>query len=160
MGTRSHQNSNEIGPSLIQLPANAIAATMELEIPPRRRARPRRHSTMAFLLIAAAMTFSVGCTSGQRDASDYDGTEEAFLDGCVSIAASDNEKIGVEGSDGGSKTQISSPSTYCGCVFDEIRASVPFADFKEINSTLRDEGGALPEGFRDAYAACDPSAVG
>lgn len=115
---------------------------------------------MAFLLIAAAMTFTVGCTSGQRDASDYDGTEEAFLDGCVSIAASDNEKIGVEGSDGGSKTQISSPSTYCGCVFDEIRASVPFADFKEINSTLRDEGGALPEGFRDAYAACDPSAVG
>ena len=160
MSPCSHPSSNEIGYSLIHLPANAIAATVASEMPPPRRALPRRHSTMAFLLIAAAMTFTVGCTSGQRDASDYDGTEEAFLDGCVSIAASDNEKIGVEGSDSGSKTQISSPSTYCGCVFDEIRASVPFADFKEINSTLRDEGGALPEGFRDAYAACDPSAVG
>lgn len=120
--------------------------------------RPLRSFAMGLTLIAATLAFTVGCTTGQRDASNYDDTEEAFLDGCVSIATSDNDATGADGSGGEPQTRISSPTAYCRCVFEEIRATVPFADFKKINSTLRDEGGALPSGFRDAYQSCDPSA--
>ena len=121
--------------------------------------RPLRTLATGLTLIAATLVFTVGCTNGQKDASGYDGTEEAFLEGCESIAASDNDAIAADGPGGESETRIASPSSYCRCVFDEIRATVPFADFKKINSTLRDEGGALPDGFLDAYETCDPSAT-
>ena len=55
--------------------------------------RPLRTLATGLTLIAATLVFTVGCTNGQNDASNYDGTEEAFLDGCVSIAASDNDAI-------------------------------------------------------------------
>ena len=121
--------------------------------------RPLRTLATGLTLIAATLVFTVSCTNGQNDASGYDGTEEAFLDGCESIAASDNDAIASDGPGGESETRITSPSSYCRCVFDEIRATVPFADFKKINSELRDEGGALPNGFRSAYETCDPSAT-
>jgi hypothetical protein len=115
---------------------------------------------MMMALTAASVAFMVGCATGQQDASGYDDTEEDFLDGCVSVATSDNESIGTGGPGGVPTTRISSPSDYCGCVFDEIRSTIPFAEFKQINSELRDEGGALPEGFRVAYGSCDPSSEG
>lgn len=118
-----------------------------------------RSSVLLAGLVAGTLAFTVGCTSGQRDASNYDGAEESFLSGCVAIADSDNDAIDADDALGGSETRISSPSTYCRCVFDEVRATVPFADFKRINATLRDEGGALPGAFRGAYETCDPSAA-
>lgn len=123
------------------------------------RTRPLRTLATGLTLIAATLVFTVGCTNGQKDASGYDGTEEAFLNGCESIAASDNDAIAADGPGGESETRITSPASYCRCVFDEIRATVPFADFKKINSTLRDEGGPLPDGFRSAYETCEPAAT-
>lgn len=136
-----------------------ISAAQSIATCPAVRTRPLRSFATVFTLIAATLAFTVGCTNGQNDASNYDDTEEAFLDGCVSIAGSDNDAVRADGPGADSETRISSPTTYCRCVFDEIRETVPFADFKKINSTMRDEGGALPSGFRDAYRSCDPSAT-
>lgn len=114
----------------------------------------------AFALTAASLLFAVGCTNGQRDASNYDDTEEAFLDGCISIARSDDDAIAADGSADGTEIRVASPDDFCRCAFDEIRASVPFDEFKEINSDLRDDGGPLPGAFREAYASCDPESSG
>lgn len=129
---------------------------------PRGRARGAlrlRSFGAAAILAAAATVLAAGCSGGQRDPSGYAGAEEAFLNGCVRVAESDNDAI-ENGPSQPSQTRISSPSDYCRCVFEEMSATVPFADFKRINSTLRDEGGALPGAFREAYASCDPELEG
>ena len=38
----------------------------------------KRQFAMGLTLIAATLAFTVGCTTGQRDASNYDDTEEAL----------------------------------------------------------------------------------
>lgn len=141
-------------------PATPTTARPHFVSRPTCRERRGGSFAVAFAMAAATLVFTVGCTNGQRDASNYDDTEEAFLDGCVSIATSDNEAIGGGSSEDAAETRISSPTDYCGCIFDEIRKTIPFSDFKQINSKLRDEGGALPDGFRDAYESCDPSSDG
>lgn len=90
-----------------------------------------------------------GCTSGQKDASNYDDTEEEFLAGCQAVASQDNES--------GAETQIAAPTSWCKCAFDAIVDEVPFAEFKAINSKLRDSGGPLPAAFQQAYESCEAS---
>lgn len=111
----------------------------------------------ASVVAATSAVFATGCAGAQREPTDYAGAEEAFLTGCVSVAESDGDAIGLDMSGQPPRTRISSPSDYCRCVFDEVSAAVPFADFKRINATLRDEGGPLPGAFREAYASCDPA---
>lgn len=133
-------------------PRDAAQATVDHPRPARLRAA---RSAAAFLVAMTCLLFASGCTTGQKDASSYEDTRDAFLDGCTSIATSDNQAIEDDASTGAGKTRISSPTDYCGCVFDEIRSTFPFAEFKRINAKLRDEGGALPQAFQDAYASCD-----
>ena len=99
---------------------------------------------------ALSLVLLAGCTSTQRDASDYDGTEDNFLEGCIARATEDNGADDVE-------VKISSPESWCQCVFDAIEKDVPFDDFKKANSDLRDNGGALPANIQAAYDSCDPT---
>ena len=107
-------------------------------------------ATLSLLLLG-------GCTTAQKAPKDYAGAEDNFLEGCQEIAKSDNGKDGDQGQE--STTKITSPSTYCQCVFDALSAKdgVPYSEFKKIQSRMQDEGGPLPESFIEAYASCDPS---
>ncbi|HRW37820.1 MAG TPA: hypothetical protein P5254_08985 [Aquihabitans sp.] len=108
----------------------------------------RRRAFRAVVAGALSLVLLAGCTSTQRDASDYDGTEDNFLEGCEAQAKADAD---VEGA-----TVIESPKAWCACVFDAIKADVDFDRFKEVNSELRDAGGPLPDDIQKAYDSCDP----
>jgi len=111
--------------------------------------------------MAVAATLSLvllgGCTTAQKAPSNYAGAEDNFLEGCEQVAKSDNGKDGDTGQE--NTTKISSPATYCQCVFDELsgKNGVPYSEFKEIQSRMQDEGGPLPDSFIAKYDSCDPS---
>ncbi len=117
----------------------------------------RRRAALAAVAATVSLIMLGGCTTGQKAASNYAGAEEAFLEGCVTVAESDNTKVADEGQE--DTTEISSPKTYCQCVFDELSGpdGVEFSEFKEIQSRMQDEGGALPDSFIEAYGDCDPA---
>lgn len=101
-----------------------------------------------------ALALLAGCTSTQRSPSSYSGAEDDFIEGCVERATADNKADD-------SQTEISSPKTYCTCVFDALsdpKTGVKFSTFKEINTDLQSNGGPLPKGFQKAYADCEPGA--
>lgn len=110
----------------------------------------RRRGRAATLAVVAAVSVLAlaGCTTTQKDKSNYADTEEDFLAGCVRQAEADNE---VEGA-----TRISDPEAFCECAFAAIEDTIPFEEFNDINADLRDNGGALPEEFVAAYEGCDP----
>ena len=112
----------------------------------------RRRATRALLVAGLSLTVLAGCTTTQRDATNYKDTEKHFLEGCVDRATDDNGANGAE-------VQITSPKAWCQCVFDAIEKGVPFEDFRKANSALRDgEGdGTLPTKIQKAYDSCDPA---
>lgn len=112
----------------------------------------RRRALTAIVAGALSLALLSGCTQTQKDASNYEDTEEDFLQGCVAVASSDAR---VDDS-----TVIADPEGYCQCVFDALSGDdgIPFDEFSQINSELRDDGGPLPESFVEAYASCDPAA--
>lgn len=114
--------------------------------PNRRRRAGRTLAVVAVSLLALA-----GCSSAQREPSSYSGAEDNFIEGCETVAKQDNKT--------GGETEISSPKTYCQCVFDAIsdkETGVEFSRFKEINADLRQNGGPLPKDFQKAYDSCKP----
>jgi hypothetical protein len=106
----------------------------------------RRRAARALLAGSLSLVVLAGCTTTQRDASNYEDTEEDFLEGCIATAEADAE---VEGA-----AVIASPEDYCQCAFDGLVESVEFDRFKEVNTELREEGGALPDDIAEVYAAC------
>lgn len=123
--------------------------------PWRSRGAARALRAVAAAALVAAV--SVGCTTGQKDSSNYGEAEDAFIEGCTQIAQSDSEKIAEDPDGAGDRQEIASPTSYCRCVFDHIGRTVPFADFKRTNSQMRDEGGRLPSEITEAYETCDPA---
>lgn len=117
----------------------------------------RRRSARMVVAATVSLVLLGGCTTAQKAPKDYAGAEDNFLEGCQEIAKSDNGKDGDQGQEG--TTKIASPSTYCQCVFDALsgKDGVPYSEFKKIQSTMQDEGGALPESFIKAYDSCDPA---
>jgi hypothetical protein len=95
-----------------------------------------------------ALALLAGCTGQQRDAGNYEDTEEAYLEGCILRAEEDVAEGGAE---------IADPEAWCQCTFDAIAEQVEFDVFRDANSDLREEGGDLPSELVDASAACDPS---
>lgn len=117
--------------------------------PIRRRRRP----VAALVAGALALVLLAGCTTAQRAPSSYSGVENNFMAGCTSRAAEDAKVDGA--------TAISSPKTYCQCVFDAIsdkKHGIPYSDFKKLNTELQNNGGPLPKDFQKAYDSCDPTA--
>jgi hypothetical protein len=100
-------------------------------------------------VLAGALSLVVlaGCTTTQRDASNYEDTEEDFLEGCIAVAEADAEVEGAQA--------IASPEDYCQCAFDTLVEEVEFDRFKEVNADLRDNGGALPDDIAEVYASCE-----
>lgn len=128
---------------------------------PRVSATPNRRRSKAVLAgLAVTLLFATGCTQGQKDASNYGDTEDDFIEGCVSRAEEDTAKIEDGEATGEGLVAIESPQDYCQCVFDAIEDTIPFEEFKETNSRMRDEGGPLPQDIIDAYDSCDPSDTG
>ena len=115
----------------------------------------RRRAGRAAALAIASLLLLGGCTAAQRAPSSYSGAEDNFLEGCESLATSDNGKADDKGQE--DTTKIASPKTYCQCVFDAIEKNVEYSEFKEIQSRMQDEGGPLPASFIEAYDSCDPA---
>jgi hypothetical protein len=108
--------------------------------------------------VALSLAVLTGCTHTQRPPSNYAGVEDEFVQGCVAIAKQDNGKDNDAGQE--NTTKISSPTTYCQCVFDAIsdpKTGVEYSEFKKIQSRMQDEGGPLPASFIAKYDACSPS---
>ena len=108
----------------------------------------RRRAVRAVLAGAVSLVLLAGCTTTQRDASNYKDTEDDFLEGCITRATEDNAD--------GAEVQIASPEDWCQCAFDAIEDEIEFDRFKEVNSDLRDNGGPLPDDIQAAYDSCDP----
>lgn len=111
----------------------------------------RRRAARTLAVVAVSLLALAGCSSAQGSASNYADSEDNFLEGCTTVAKQDNEK--------GGEPQISSPKTYCQCVFDAIsdkKTGIEFAEFKKINEDLRENGGPLPKSFQKAYDSCKP----
>jgi len=119
----------------------------------------RRRVTGAVLGSVALVLLASGCATHQQDAKNYADTEDNFLEGCENIATSDTDKLAAGQGDAKDPQEISDPKAYCQCVFDALsgKDGVPFDEFKEINSRMRDEGGPLPDSFIEAYDGCKPS---
>jgi hypothetical protein len=49
------------------------------------------------------------------------------------------------------------PETYCECSYREIVDTIPFEEFKEINSNLSDEPAALPAEMQAIVEECASS---
>lgn len=111
----------------------------------------RRRALTAVVAGALSLALLSGCTQTQKDATNYADSEEEFLKGCEAVAQSDAR---VDDS-----TEIADPEAYCQCVFDALSGDdgIPFDEFSQINSDLRDEGGPLPDDFVKAYDSCDPA---
>lgn len=109
--------------------------------PIRRRPRALAGAVVALALLA-------GCTGQQRDAGNYEDTEDSYLEGCILRAERDIEEGGAE---------IADPEAWCQCTFDAIVEDVEFDIFRDANRDLREEGGALPADIADATAGCDPT---
>lgn len=112
----------------------------------------RRRALRAVLAGAVSLVLLAGCTTTQRDASNYEDTEEDFLEGCIERAEADSEVDGA--------TAIADPEAWCACAFAAIEDTIEFDRFKEVNSELRDEGGPLPDDIQEAYDSCDPGLTG
>ena len=106
----------------------------------------RRRAAHALLAAVASVVVLAGCTTTQRDASNYADTEDNWLEGCIEQAELDNEVDGAE--------QITDPEAFCECAWTAITDEIEFERFKEINSELRDEGGPLPDDYTEAIASC------
>lgn len=122
----------------------------------------RRRAVRASLVGVLALAVLTGCTQGQKDATNYEDTEDDFIAGCVQLAEEDNAAIESKGGDTETLTEIASPEDYCQCVFDTISGpdGVPFEEFDAINDDLRNNGGPLPDDFVEAYSNCDPTDAG
>lgn len=118
----------------------------------------RRRAVRVALAATLSLVLLGGCTTAQKAPSNYAGAEDDFIDGCVTVAKNDNGKDSDAGQE--NTTKISSPTTYCQCVFDAIsdpKDGIEYSEFKKIQSRMQDEGGPLPESFIEAYASCDPA---
>jgi hypothetical protein len=118
---------------------------------PNRPSRAR-HRHLAAGAVALALVLS-GC-GHQKEPGSYSGAKDAFIAECTKQASADNQASDVV-------TKISSPKTFCTCVYDELSkdGGYPFSDFKATNKDLRESDGAkkLPAEFTKAYSACKPS---
>ena len=116
----------------------------------------RRRAVRATLVGALALSVLTGCTTGQKDATNYKDTEDDFIAGCIELAEADAKAIaaGEDGTEGAEA--ITSPEDYCQCVFETISGpdGVPFEEFDKINEDLRTNGGPLPDDFVASYADC------
>ena len=94
--------------------------------PAPRRARRR----MALVGAVLALLLLGGCTGRPPTPTDYgDTTRTNFMRGCT------EEAEGVN---------VSNPQDYCECSYTEIVKTIPYDEFKKINSELSDDPGPLP----------------
>jgi hypothetical protein len=85
------------------------------------------------VLVAAALALVLlaGCTGRPRTPTGFgEATEKNFRQGCT-------QSIKDEG--------IDAPADYCTCVYEAIVDSIPFDEFKEINSKLSENPQQLPD---------------
>ncbi|MCU1372407.1 MAG: hypothetical protein JWO77_3601 [Ilumatobacteraceae bacterium] len=115
----------------------------------------RRRTARAVVAATLCLVLLGGCTHSQKPAKNYAGAEDNFLEGCESRAKDDNKKADDQGQEDTAK--IAAPADYCQCVFDAIEKAIPYSEFKKTQSTMQDEGGALPDKIVKAYEDCDPA---
>ena len=99
--------------------------------PPTSSPTPRRaRRRMALLGAVLALLLLGGCTGRKPTPTDYgETTRTNFLLGC-------NEEADAAG--------VSKPDAYCKCSYSEIVKTIPYDEFKKINSDLSDDPGPLP----------------
>jgi hypothetical protein len=109
--------------------------------PPASSPAPRRaHRRTALIGAVLALLLLGGCTGRPPTPTDYgDTTRKNFMLGCTEEA----EGAGV-----------SNPQDYCECSYTTIVKTIPYDDFKEINSELSDDPAALPQKMLDIRDDC------
>ncbi len=120
-------------------------------------ASPFRRRTYSLAGVVLALVVLTGCPY-QRDPGSYgDSVREDFVAGCDGSAfegRSDQEALQAP--------SVTLDADRCGEVYDCITEIVEFDDFRDVNSSLRDDPTQpLPEGFQNAVQACydDPGAA-
>lgn len=120
-------------------------------------ASPFRRRTYSLAGAVLALVLLTGCPY-QRDPGSYgDSVREDFVAGCDGSA--------FDGREGQAELQAPSvtlDTDRCVEVYNCITDIVDFDDFRDINSSLRDDPSqALPEGFQNTVQACydDPGAA-
>ncbi|WP_426571708.1 hypothetical protein [Aquihabitans sp. McL0605] len=116
----------------------------------------RRRATRVVALAAVSLIMLGGCSAAQRAPSSYDGARDNFIEGCESVAKSDNSNADAKGQ--ADVTKIASPKDYCTCVFAAYKKNVPYSDFKKTKARMDDEGGPLPDSFIKAFSSCKADA--
>jgi hypothetical protein len=107
-----------------------------------RRARP----LLVLLAVVLALVLVAGCTGRKKPPTGYGNTTKTnFPIGCVETA---------------NETGISNPTRYCKCSYKEIEATIPFEDFKQINSDLSDTPDSLPKELLKIRDKCVDEAGG
>ena len=111
---------------------------------PTPSTRSHRHLVASVVLTLGLLT---GCM-GQQDASDYgDDVRRDFIAGCDGSAFADEpEREALQ--------EGSLPTEECAAAYECIEKNVPFADFRSVNSDLRDEPGPMDPLIMEALADC------
>jgi hypothetical protein len=94
--------------------------------------------------VAACVLILAGCGT-QRTPDHYTGSVETnFVKSCTAQ----------------SKTALSNPSKTCNCTYAEIKKSIKFSRFKEINSQLTEKPARLPADITNILNNCKDSSGG
>jgi len=109
--------------------------------PPASSPTPRRaRRRMALLGAVLALLLLGGCTGRKPTPTDYgETTRTNFLLGC-------NEEADAAG--------VSKPDAYCKCSYTQIVKTIPYDEFKEINSELSDDPAPLPKEMLEIRDQC------
>jgi hypothetical protein len=116
-----------------------------------------RRRTYSLAGVVLALVVLTGCPY-QRDPGSYgDSVREDFVAGCDGSAFE-----GREDQEALQDPSVTLETERCAEVYDCLTEVVDFDDFRDINSSLRDDPAEpLPEGFRNSVRACydDPGAA-
>lgn len=90
-------------------------------------------SRHAIRTVAIAVSLAVGlasCSAAARTPTSYNASvERNFVAGCEGTGKADG---------------ITNTRSFCTCAYGELRKSLPFSQFKRVNTHLTDRGGRLP----------------
>ena len=101
--------------------------------------RSRRRSALSVGLAVVALVLA-GCSAAQRAPTSYTvSVQRNFVRGCETAGAGDGMRA---------------PRPFCTCVYAAMRKTIPFAEFRKVNSLLTDQGGPLPAEIQSVVDKC------
>jgi len=128
----------------------AAPAPIEPPAAPDRRSAGRTIVAKAFLAVAVLL-IATSCARHPIPTSyggDGSGVEKNFIKGCVT------PDLGEAGAKAVNSTKV------CTCAYAAIKATIPFSEFKSINSKLSKNPGPLPDKMLAILTKCQKDNAG